>query len=208
MRKIGETLFDITYLVLLVIFGWYYGQQATVVSKLFAVLTLLLGLGDTCHLLPRLYKLYRPNWPQAAFWLGFGKLVTSLTLTFFYVFLYILFFHVSHELPPSWLNWLVGCLALSRLLLCLAPANRWFTEKQPYNWKLYRNLPFFLLGLLVGILYQLGGRLNGFGSMGLAIFLSFLFYLPVVLGADRYRALGALMLPKTCVYIWIISMGL
>ena len=43
--------------------------------------------------------------------------------------------------------------------------------------------------------------------MWLAITLSFGFYIPVVLWADTIPAVGALMIPKTCAYVWIVVMG-
>ena len=46
-----------------------------------------------------------------------------------------------------------------------------------------------------------------FSYMWLAILLSFGFYIPVVLFADAVPAVGALMLPKTCAYVWAVFMG-
>ena len=43
--------------------------------------------------------------------------------------------------------------------------------------------------------------------MWLAITLSFAFYIPVVLFADKYTIIGMLMLPKTIMYMWAIWMG-
>ena len=43
--------------------------------------------------------------------------------------------------------------------------------------------------------------------MYLAIILSFLFYIPVVLWADVHPMIGMFMLPKTCMYIWMVVMG-
>ena len=42
--------------------------------------------------------------------------------------------------------------------------------------------------------------------MWLAITLSFLFYIPVVLFAQTMPMIGMLMLPKTCMYVWMIVM--
>ena len=42
--------------------------------------------------------------------------------------------------------------------------------------------------------------------MWLAGALSFAFYLPVALWAGKNRKLGMLMLPKTCMYIWMLLM--
>ena len=45
-----------------------------------------------------------------------------------------------------------------------------------------------------------------FRLMWLAILLSFLFYFPVVLWADVLPIIGMMMLPKTCMYIWMLCM--
>jgi len=39
------------------------------------------------------------------------------------------------------------------------------------------------------------------------ILLSFAFYIPVVLFADKYPAIGALMMPKTIAYLFIVILG-
>ena len=43
--------------------------------------------------------------------------------------------------------------------------------------------------------------------MWLAITVSFACYLPVVLFADSIPPIGALMLPKTCAYVWAVMIG-
>ena len=43
--------------------------------------------------------------------------------------------------------------------------------------------------------------------MWLTIVLSFGFYIPVVLWADLYPAIGFLMMPKTCAYVWTVLIG-
>jgi hypothetical protein len=43
--------------------------------------------------------------------------------------------------------------------------------------------------------------------MWLVIVLSFGFYMPVVLFAGWYHWVGALMIPKTCAYLWIRVYG-
>ena len=47
-----------------------------------------------------------------------------------------------------------------------------------------------------------------FKRMWLAVTLSFLFYIPVVLFSQTMPMIGMLMLPKTCMYIWMIAMFL
>ena len=48
---------------------------------------------------------------------------------------------------------------------------------------------------------------DGLKHMGLLIFLSFLFYVPVVLWVDKVPALGLLMMPKTVAYVFIVVEG-
>ena len=48
----------------------------------------LLGAGDAFHLLPRSYALWTTGLEANATALGFGKFVTSITMTIFYVILY------------------------------------------------------------------------------------------------------------------------
>ena len=46
-----------------------------------------------------------------------------------------------------------------------------------------------------------------FRWMWLTIVLSFGFYIPVVLWADTVPAVGMLMIPKTCAYVWTVMIG-
>lgn len=67
-----------------------------------------------------------------------------------------------------------------------------------------------MLGLAVILLfYQQAKNRNdrSFRHMWLTIVLSFAFYIPVVLFADTMPAIGMLMIPKTCAYVWTIVIG-
>ena len=52
-----------------------------------------------------------------------------------------------------------------------------------------------------------GGKDPSFRFLWLTIVLSFGFYIPVVLFADAVPAVGALMIPKTCAYVWTVAIG-
>jgi len=41
----------------------------------------------------------------------------------------------------------------------------------------------------------------------MTIVLSFGFYIPVVLFADKIPMIGMLMIPKTCAYVWTVVIG-
>ena len=66
------------------------------------------------------------------------------------------------------------------------------------------------MGFLIIVLFYRSAkktRDRPFRFMWLTIVLSFAFYLPVVLFADRFPSIGALMIPKTCAYVWTVLIG-
>ena len=73
------------------------------------------------------------------------------------------------------------------------------------------NIPFAIMGILLIVLFaEEATRANDkvFRFMWLAITLSFAFYLPVVLFAEKIPMIGMLMIPKTLAYVWVVVMGL
>ena len=97
-----------------------------------------------------------------------------------------------------------------RIILCLMPQNQWLSANPPLSWGIYRNIPFALLGLVMIVLFYRSAREHqdaAFRWMWLTITLSFGFYIPVVLWADTIPLMGMLMIPKTCAYVWTVSIG-
>lgn len=97
-------------------------------------------------------------------------------------------------------------LTIVRVVLCLLTQNDW-TGESPVIWGIYRNIPFVIMGLIMIVLFFKQKSDADYKWMWLAITLSFVFYMPVVLWADVIPIIGMLMLPKTCMYIWIVVMG-
>lgn len=205
---IFELMFDLLYLLFACFLGIQMLLGANWVGQMLAGgVALLLVLGDSFHLLPRMLSIVRGSEEGLSKALGIGKLVTSITMTGFYLLLWhigVLLFH-----PPAAAvgTTIVYVLAVLRIVLCLFPQNRWLERETPIKWAIWRNIPFLLLGLATAILFGIyQGSVPEIGFMWLAVALSFLFYLPVVLGAQRYPILGMLMLPKTCMYVWMLLM--
>jgi hypothetical protein len=173
-------------------------------------MTLVLGCGDAFHLVPRIIALNTTGLESYTAALGFGKLVTSITMTFFYVILYHVW-KIRYDVSGSnKLTISVYALAVIRIALCLFPQNRWLSSDAPFIWGIYRNIPFTVLGLIIIIIYfQMAGKKNDgtFKFLWLAVLLSFVLYIPVVLWADVNPIIGMLMIPKTCAYVWMIWMG-
>lgn len=203
-----EAVFDIGYLCLALSIGVFILRNASKgVQTLAGVMALVLAFGDMFHLAPRIAAAMTGAEERLRKAMGLGKLITSLTMTIFYVLLW----HIGVSLFPfaSARDWtaVIYALAASRVILCFSSQNRWYGETPPVNWAIYRNIPFLLLGAAVAVLFCVHAQpVPGLRWMWLAITLSFAFYIPVVLWVNRNRKLGMLMIPKTCAYLWILYM--
>lgn len=212
MQAIMETLFDIAYLSTVITLGVMMIRRSKGVRQymLFGIMAVVLGGGDAFHLVPRAMALCTTGLASYAAALGIGKLVTSITMTAFYILLYYVWrvrYHVSGKNEITVAVWV---LSLARVLLCLMPQNAWTSLEAPLSWGIYRNIPFALLGLLIIVLfYQSSRAMNDrpFWNLWLTVVLSFAFYIPVVLFADSVPNVGILMIPKTCAYVWTVLIG-
>ena len=212
MQAIAETLFDVAYLITVITIGilMIRGSKGTRQFRLFGWMAVVLGAGDSFHLVPRVIALCTTGLENYAVPLGFGKLVTSVTMTIFYVLLYH-FWRQRYQVNGQFsLTAAVYVLAGVRIALCMMPQNQWLSAEAPLSWGIYRNIPFALLGLLVIVLFYRSAREHGdraFRWIWLTIVLSFGFYIPVVLWADAVPVVGVLMIPKTCAYVWAVLIG-
>ena len=212
MQAIFETLFDIIYLVTVIILGirMIRGSKGQKQYLLFGIMALTLGCGDAFHLVPRAIALCTTGLEHYTAALGIGKLITSVTMTLFYVLLYYVWrsrYQVSGQRGTSIAVW---ALALVRIALCLMPQNAWTSAAPPLSWGIYRNIPFAILGALIVVLFFRSARENQdrpFRHLWLTVVLSFACYIPVVLFADAVPAVGMLMIPKTCAYVWTVLIG-
>ena len=204
--KYVESTFDIIYLLFAILTGIrILCKRRDAVGRLMGFAVLILGCGDAFHLIPRVLN-YFVNADLNA-WLGFGKLVTSVTMTVFYVLLYRLWLKVYGEREDKRINTAVYVLAAVRILLCFMPQNRWLQNDSSVLWGVIRNVPFVILGGIdVWLFFRMRNEICRFRFVWLLITLSFLFYIPVAVAAGLVPLLGMLMLPKTVCYmilIWI-----
>ncbi|MCQ2612687.1 MAG: hypothetical protein MJ183_03695 [Treponemataceae bacterium] len=206
MGKLMEALFCIFYIIFTLIMGCRIIAVGRTKKEflLFGIMTLVLVFGDSFHLVPRILVAFDPAGDyQVA--LGIGKLITSVTMTLFYLIMYYVY-GIRFGFRNKLLEILMILLSAARIGLCFCPQNDW-TGAAPVIWGVYRNIPFLLMGIIMVVLYFLKRGDKAFRWMWLAITLSFAFYIPVVLWADVSPMIGMLMLPKTCMYIWTVVMG-
>lgn len=212
MQAIVETLFDAVYLISVITIGvlMIRGSKGKSQFKLFGWMAVVLGAGDSFHLIPRALALCTTGLENYTIPLGLGKWITSVTMTIFYVLLYYVWRQRYQVKGQGGLTAAVYILAGVRIALCMMPQNQWISASAPLSWGIYRNIPFALLGLLVIVLFYRSAKEcqdRAFRWMWLTIVLSFGFYIPVVLWADTIPLVGMLMIPKTCAYVWTVWIG-
>lgn len=212
MQAIFETAFDIVYLVLVITLGirMIRGSAGRRQYLLFGIMAVTLGCGDAFHLIPRAVALGTTGLENYTAALGIGKLITSITMTIFYVLLYGVWRSRYEVTGRTGLTAAVWVLALVRIALCLMPQNAWTSAAAPLAWGIYRNIPFAILGGVIVVLFYHSARERqdrAFRHLWLTVVLSFACYIPVVLFADAVPMVGMLMVPKTCAYIWTVLIG-
>lgn len=212
MQAVFETLFDIVYLVSVIAFGVVMIRRSKGRRQyfLYGLMAVVLGGGDAFHLIPRAIALCTTGLESFTVALGIGKMITSVTMTLFYVLLYYVWRFRYQVENKNELTITVWVLALVRIVLCLMPQNAWTSAEAPLSWGIYRNIPFTILGVVIVILFYQSAKTKQdkpFRFLWLAVVISFACYIPVVLFADTVPPVGMLMIPKTCAYVWVVLIG-
>lgn len=202
--KYGESGFDILYLLFAIAAGIVILRRAkNRTEKQMGLAALILGCGDAFHLVPRVLNYFFSADFTAA--LGIGKLITSVTMTVFYLLLYSAFLGFYGEKENKGVTAALWILTVFRVVLCLLPQNGWLANSSDVTWGILRNIPFVAIGAVVCVLYfRKRSEKRVFRFVWLYILLSFLFYIPVAVGAGLMPMLGMLMLPKTVCYILLL----
>ena len=206
--KYGETVFDIAYLLFAIGTGIFVlTKKKDKTGRLMGISALILGIGDAFHLIPRVAAYYTEN--DLTAWLGFGKLVTSLTMTVFYVLLFYLHTNLyewesKRDQKISAIS--VFLVSITRFTICFASGNKWLSGGSSVTWGILRNIPFVILGAwIIGIYFVKRDQAANFRRMWLYVLLSFLFYIPVAVFASVLPLLGMLMIPKTICYMLMLG---
>lgn len=230
--RIGESVFCIGYLLFDLVAGILFLTNASnPLFLLYGIMTLLLGFGDAFHLVPRVIKHIKGESERVKWWMNLGLAVTSITMTIFYIILLYIWKIQNVSQSNQTLSELIAnqriselaayqrfstftaCFtgiiwstALTRIAICLMPQNDWFGDGNK-RLSLCRNIFFSIVGAAEIILFLIMGGAYGI-TMAVCILLSFLFYLPVTLYAKENPKIGMLMIPKTVMYIIMVSLGL
>lgn len=208
---ITEAVFNICYLIITLILSVILlaANSADNTRALAGIMALILVAGDSFHLVPRIAVIITGKEEQMQKALGTGKQITSITMTIFYLLLWQIGLNIFSPKDLRFWTFAVYVLTAVRIFICLLPQNKWQERYVPIMWGIIRNIPFFLLGAVVAVLFFVQkSQYPSLYLMWFAIFLSFAFYLPVVLWSNKNPKIGMLMLPKTCAYLWMLVMCL
>ena len=222
-KEFGETAFILVYLAFLLLFSIIFFVKK---DYYFFIMTLVLGIGYSFHLIPRIIKNIKGDFNKSSFWLGLGTQISSITMTIFYLLLIIMLeIYSTNGQSPYILNSMNGlnklfndildlfkitngisfgniimCLSIIRIVICFFPQNNWYREDGNEKWAILRNIPFTLLGICT-IVFAIQ---NSFIYVAILVALSFIFYLPVALYGKKNKKIGMLMIPKTICYMLLI----
>lgn len=211
MQAVMETIFESSYLIFTIIAGIYILIKSNKRKEfiLFGIATVLLVIGDAFHLIPRMIGLVNNDLESYHVSLGIGKLITSITMTIFYVLFYF-FIKIRNEIKiEKTLDIIYLSLALIRLVLLTFPQNEWTSTNPNYIFGIIRNIPFIIMGMIVinlCIMYQREDKYFKYSYIFIA--LSFMFYLMTVLLSPMFKIFGLMMLPKTICYVILVIFGI
>lgn len=245
--RMGEASFCIIYLIyIFVVAGmlWrkYRMAQAIDFTETFYlyniryisgfVMAMLLGCGDAFHLVPRIIVNIRGEIKNQEFYLGLGNLISSITMTVFYLVMVEMCelcvgrTSGSKDLLNDGLIVATALFVAVRIFFCLFPQNRWFIKEGNKKWAIIRNVPFVIVGIIAVVTLIIAisavaseeadvlssvfypAVLIGKGffiQIMIATILSFAFYLPVAIKGKENPKLGMLMIPKTICYMWMMG---
>lgn len=218
-----EIGFNVTYLIViwgLVVAMWLRRDNGAAderrLRRLLIAAFALLALGDTGHVGFRVWAYARGDLGSTVSLgglhiglVGVGALATAITVTFFYVFV-LMIWRARFAQRYGWVGILLLSAAVVRLLLMALPQNEWNSSVPLQPWSTLRNLPLILQGLGVAYLIVRDAHAAGdrtFFWIGLSILVSYAFYMPVIFLVQRYPLVGMLMIPKTMAYVAIALLG-
>jgi len=207
MHTIIKSGFYIIFIIISCIAGIHMLIKSNGDKKvtIFGLMVLLLGVGESFHLVPRIFEIFSNSSKDYGAMIETGRFIASLSIIFVY---YILFWFCNvlcNTSPTKKRNItliILGILSIAVSILF------WNTDDTLFV--LLRNVPTIVIGLLVVVYFngQTSSILNHpFKYLGLALILSLLFTIGFELLGQDYPFFIILMMPKTLMYIWIILMG-
>lgn len=203
-----EIAFNVVYLIIIYVFVILMTlnskrTQDKPVAQRFILAFFLLALGDTGHVGFRVIAFLNGGLENNALLVGAGALSTAITITFFYLILLDIW-RIAFNRPKDIIYNAIIVVGIIRLVIMAFPQNDWGRVVPIFEWSLLRNIPLMIIGISVAyfmIRDSLREKDYRYRNIGLAIVVSYAFYLPVILFVQIVPMVGMLMIPKTIAYL-------
>jgi hypothetical protein len=214
--KYFEISFDIFYLVFIwfLVLKMYTSKKANInnTGHILKLAFLLLAIGDTGHVGFRVwaYALGGLNKTINIFNMdlkltGLGALLTAYLVTILYMLIAKAWYEAFNKRNTK-MYYFLQSLAVFRLIIMAFPQNQWGGLTVPYDWSIYRNIPMIIMGLLLATMMLIDAKKENnsiFKKFAIYIYISYLFYMPVIFWVRFIPMLGILMIPKTIAYLFM-----
>lgn len=125
--RIGESVFCIGYLLFAFISSIIFLLNGSHIFIIYGIMTLILALGDSFHLVPRVIKNIKGKSKKIEFWMNLGLIITSITMTIFYILLFYIWKILYEKEVLLIITIIIWITTISRIIICLFPQNKWFT---------------------------------------------------------------------------------
>ncbi len=178
-------------------------QKEIPTAKRILLAFLALLIGDLGHVGARLIDFISVEVEMNYFILGIGSLFEMVGL----IFLFMLFtdaWRVHFDRPKNLLFKVLIGIGIVGLIIFVFPQNQWTAQSSPYEWVVIRNIPWLIQGVALSILIYRDAKAvddKKLVRIGIYIFISYFFYMPVIFFGELVPMLGMLMIIGTIVFM-------
>ena len=205
-----ETLCDILYLLIMIALSVNlllkdgFGNPESRTYHLAGFMVVILILGDSFRFIPRITSFFIKDSDNVELVQDKGKIISSIVITFFYVFLWSLGSIIFVTNVSLVYTFLVYILAIIRICLCFVS-----NKNHSVGWDVVKNLPFVLLVFVVGLLFFFYRyKIFSLVYAWVAIYFSLIFSMVVLFLSTKTERVGFWVIMRNLSLIWLISMFL
>jgi len=178
-------------------------QKEIFTAKRIRLAFLALLIGDLGHVGARLIVFFSGEGEMNYAISGIGSLLEGVGL----IFLFMLFtdaWRVQFNHPKNLLFKVLIGIGIVGLIIFVFPQNQWTAQSTPYEWLVIRNIPWLIQGVVLSILIYRDAKAvddKQLVRIGIYIFISYFFYMPVIFFGEFAPMLGMLMIIGTVVFM-------
>lgn len=207
MHSIIKSSFYIIFLVLAFTFGikLLLNSKGNKLVMILGLSTLLLGIGEGFHIVPRILEIFANDIDTYGQIIETGRFISSISIIVVY-FLLFWFWRVYYKISDKrYLEIVLIVFGFIGVTLSVI-----FKDSTGYLMVIVRNIPLIVIAAIVIFGYKKQSVLTsdkGFKFMWIPLLLSVVFTLAFELLRFDFDFLIILMMPKTLMYIWVVSIG-